>query len=216
MLRTTNKINGISQNKIKVSLNGSSITTLGNKEICEKNHHLDFIVVRKHLLSLTLLPSNLAAQKPWASSGPWMQWGNVQLFVTLSYPEGWYVVKKISDVECVMRSNSVKMMKPGPTAISSYSPAQPIYILSIYIQMETACLVMEIGIQTHIMPPHHFVEVYPTVFRIDSFHFGPLIYIVDQTKSMEVSCLNYIKCFVQKANMISGSLTPCKICYSEH
>ncbi len=63
VLRATSKINGIFRNKIKVTLNECSITALGNKEICEKTHHLNFIVVRKHLLCLAPLPSNLTAQK---------------------------------------------------------------------------------------------------------------------------------------------------------
>ena len=55
------------------------------------------------------------------------------------------------------------MINPSPTAISSSGAAWLIYILSIYIQMKMACLVMEIGMQTHIMPPQHFVETYNSV-----------------------------------------------------
>lgn len=69
------------------------------------------------------------------------------------------VVKK-KDIECSTRQitgpNGVEMIKPSPTANPSSGAAWPIYILSIYIQMKMTCLVMEVGMQTHIMPPHHF------------------------------------------------------------
>lgn len=44
-----------------------------------------------------------------------------------------------------------------PTDISSSGAAWLIYTLSIYIQMEMTCVVMEIGMHVRIMPPHHFV-----------------------------------------------------------
>lgn len=50
------------------------------------------------------------------------------------------------------------MINASPTDISSSSGAAwLIYTLSIYIQMEMTCVVMEIGMHAHIMPPHHFV-----------------------------------------------------------
>lgn len=64
VLQAMLKINGIFQNKIKVTPNECGITALGNEEICEKTHHPDFIVVRKHLLCLAPLSSNLASWKP--------------------------------------------------------------------------------------------------------------------------------------------------------
>lgn len=52
------KINGIFQNEIKVGGDECGITALGNKEICEKTHHLNFSVVRKRLLRSAPLPFN--------------------------------------------------------------------------------------------------------------------------------------------------------------
>lgn len=52
------KINGIFQNEIKVGGDECSITALGNKEIREKTHHLNFSVVRKLLLRSAPLPFN--------------------------------------------------------------------------------------------------------------------------------------------------------------
>lgn len=49
------------------------------------------------------------------------------------------------------------MINTSPTDISSSGAAWLIYTLSIYIQMEMTCLVVEIGMHAHIMPPHHFV-----------------------------------------------------------
>lgn len=60
-------------------------------------------------------------------------------------------------------SNSVQMIRPSPSAISSSGAAWLIYILSINIQMKTACLVVEIGMQTHTVRAHHFVKIYSTV-----------------------------------------------------
>lgn len=68
----------------------------------------------------------------------------------------WSVCHEISG------SNSVQMISPSPTAISSSSAAWLIYILSINIQMKTTCLVIEIGMQTHTVRAHHFVEIYST------------------------------------------------------
>lgn len=58
VLQAMSRINGISLNKIKVTPNECGITALGNKEICEKTHHLNFSIVRKHLLRLASLSSN--------------------------------------------------------------------------------------------------------------------------------------------------------------
>lgn len=49
------------------------------------------------------------------------------------------------------------VINASPTDISSSGAAWLIYTLSIYIQMEMTCVVMEIGMHAHIMPPHHFV-----------------------------------------------------------
>lgn len=55
-------------------------------------------------------------------------------------------------------SNRIEMISISSPATSSSSAAWLIYILSIYIEMKMACLDMEIGMQTHIMLPHHFVS----------------------------------------------------------
>lgn len=49
------------------------------------------------------------------------------------------------------------VINASPTDISSSGAAWLIYTLSIYIQMEMTCVVMEIGMHAHIMPSHHFV-----------------------------------------------------------
>jgi len=46
-------------------------------------------------------------------------------------------------------SNREQVINPSPRAVCSSGAAWLIYILSIYIQMKMACLVMEIGMQTH-------------------------------------------------------------------
>lgn len=55
------------------------------------------------------------------------------------------------------------MINPKPNSYLLSVAAWLIYILSIYIQMKMARLVMEIGMQTHIMPSHHFVEMYNSI-----------------------------------------------------
>lgn len=42
-------------------------------------------------------------------------------------------------------------------AAAGAAAVQLIYMLSIYIQMEMTCVVMEIATRTHVMPPHHIV-----------------------------------------------------------
>ncbi len=83
----------------------------------------------------------------------------------VSYLESWYVVRDIICAEHheICGSNAVQLINQSPAAISSSTAARRIYILSIYIQMKMVCLVMEIGIQTQIMPPRHSVEMYDSI-----------------------------------------------------
>lgn len=127
VLQGTSKINGIFQNKIKVTRNECSNTALGNKEICEKTHHLNFIVVRQHLLCRAPLPSNLTALKPWPSVSEWMKLGNIAYI--MSYLESWYVVK---DIGCSERHEIA-----GWNGVKWYSQAYqlsppPVHILFTY------------------------------------------------------------------------------------
>lgn len=166
VLRATSKINGIFQNKIKVTLNECSITALGNKEICEKTHHLNLIVVRKHLLRPAPLPSNITAQKTLTQL-KWMnEIGKYCLFC--DYMLSWKLICcKRYRLWCTAWDHWIKWRANDKPRAQQLSPppsaAWLIYIPSINIQMKMARLVMEIGMQTHIMPPHHFVEIYTCI-----------------------------------------------------
>lgn len=73
------KINGIFQNEIKVVGDECGVTALGNKEIREKTHHLNFSVVRKRLLRSAPLPFNQITG-PRALTSPRLNESNRQIF----------------------------------------------------------------------------------------------------------------------------------------
>lgn len=109
----------------------------------------------------------------------------------------WSVCHEISG------SNSVQMINPNPTAISSLSAAWLIYILSINIQMKMACLVTEIGMQTHIVRAHHFVKLYNNILS-GFFLLECSIYPVLSIRSSQLSCQDHNRCVFSNIYNILG------------
>lgn len=142
--------------------------------------------MRKHITSISLLLESVCPG--WLFIYPislqsrdhdpaWVNERNKQIFPIISL---------ISDV---VRDGSLDQTVLKWAAISSSSAAQLIYILGIYMQMKTACLLLEIGMQTHIMLPHHFVFLYnSSLFKVDSCTIW----------STQLSCWAHNRCVLKK------------------